>query len=478
VARHARESAYVIRRFGLYTAANVLAMSWTLFAVTRESVFTVSDDAQLELLLLTVPLALLAAAAVTVLVSWALPGARRDAFLQRHFAIYLLTPVLLFLLTRGPNITTQHLGAVFILAFAAWTAHGLEGVWHVIANISDRRAALTLAAVLLVPYFALARYSSTTSTPFDEPLFLLVVPAALAAQLYLTCRDLRIAHRPALIGVSIASLSYPVLTYATEVYPELLAALALVSAARFLRGGRAAKPLAFAASAGAVAVFAAFAALSLALLGDQHPVQTFVPQLGTLGLLFDRTFGLIPRAPIYLVAALGVMPLWRRGRSAVLVTLVVGWLATIIVTASIGSWWTEGRPPSRYLLVGLPLFVVLLAAGLERLASLRAPAWRAVALALAAYSLFLGYVLALLPTLRYDVAADIRLTERNGQLFEFIGRLARPDPAIAFPSIVRGTPLDFALVATWLAAVAALVIVGGKQLTERYRRVGPPTMRP
>lgn len=470
----------MIRRFGLYSAASVVAMSWTLFAVTRESVFTVSDDAQLELVLLTVPLTLLVAAAVSVVVAWALPGARSDAFLRRHFGLYLVTPVLLFQLSRGPGITAQHLGAVYVLAVAAWTAHALEGLWHVVANVSDRRAALTLAAVLLVPYFALVRYSSSAPTAFDQPLYLLVVPAALAAQLYLACRDLRIAHRPALIGVALAGLTYPILSYTSQVYPELLAALALVSAARLVRAGRAATPLALAAAAGAVAVFLLFGALSLATIGDQQPVQTFAPQVGTLGLLFDRTFGLIPRAPIYLVAALGVIPLWRRGRSALLVTLLVGWLATFIVTASVGSWWAEGSPPSRYVLLGLPFIVVLLAAGLEQLARLRAPAWRAVGLGLAAYSLFIAYVFAALPSLRYDVAADIRLTDRSGQLFEFIGRLARPDPAVAFPSIVRGTPLDWALGVAWLALVIALLRFGRDAPHPRNgrKRLHRPASRP
>jgi hypothetical protein len=460
VARHAREGADVIRSFGLYTAANVLAMSWTLFAVTRESVFTVSDDAQLELLVLTVPLALLAATAVTVVVAWALPEARRDAFLRRHFAIYLVTPVLLFLLSRGGDITTQHLGAVYILAIAAWTAHALEGLWHVVANMSDRRAALTLAAVLLVPYFALARYDTTGPTQTDEPLFLLLVAAALAAQLYLACRDLRVAHRPALIGVALACLTHPILSYTSQIYPELLAALALVSAARFVRAGRSASPLALAGAAIGFAVFVVFGALSFILTSDLQPALTFAPQVGTLGLLFDRTFGLIPRAPIYLVAALGVIPLWRRGPSASFVTLFVGWVASFMFAASIGSWWAEGSPPSRYILIGLPFFVVLLAAGLEQLASLRAPAWRAVGAGLASFSLFIAYVFAVLPGLRYDVAADIRLTDRNGQLFEFVGRLARPDPAVAFPSIVRGTPLDFALGIAWLALVIALLRFG------------------
>jgi hypothetical protein len=73
--------------------------------------------------------------------------------------------------------------------------------------------------------------------------------------------------------------------------------------------------------------------------------------------------------------------------------------------------------------------------------------------------LFIAYVFAVLPNIRYDLAVDIRLTERDGQLFEFVGRLVRPDPAAAFPSIVRATPLDLALGAVWLALVVALLVM-------------------
>jgi hypothetical protein len=592
-----------MRRFGIYTGANALAMIWTLFAVTREWVATVPEDAQLELVLLTVPLALLAAAAVTALVAWALPVARRDAFLRRHFAIYLVVPALLFLLSRGGGVTTQHLGAVYLLAIVAWTAHALEALWHVVANLSDRRAALTLAAVLLVPYLGLLPYhNSTMPTASDEPHYLIImqslaldhdldltnnydseayrefypdtlpdrhviqvgpwqypirdlglpllgslpfalagragvvalmglVAAALAAQLYLACRDLRIAHRPALIGTALACLTHPILSYTTQIYPELLAALAFVSAARLVRAGRGATPLALAGAAACVGVlpwlstraalialgvglviaysalrpsapasrarravrvaaaavpfFALLAVLSFVnwqlfgrfmpgaayyLVSDQQQVLTVAAQVGSLGLLFDRTFGLVPHAPIYLVAALGVVPLWRRRASALLVAVFLGWLVAFAFIASIAYWWADGAPSSRYILAGLPFFAVLLAAGLEGLEDLRSPAWRAAAAGLAALSLFIAYVYAVLPNIRYDLAVDIRLTERDGQLFEFVGRLVRPDPAAAFPSIVRGTPLDFVLGAAWVALVAALVIIGGNGAARRYRR--------
>src|SRR4029078_7750144 len=98
--------------------------------------------------------------------------------------------------------------------------------------------------------------------------------------------------------------------------------------------------------------------------------------------------------------------------------------------------------------------------GSDRRESLRACARRALAAGLAAFSLFIAYVYAVLPNIGYDLAVDVRLTERDGQLFEFVGRIVRPDPATAFPSIVRATPLDLALGVLWLALVVALVVMG------------------
>ena len=46
------------------------------------------------------------------------------------------------------------------------------------------------------------------------------------------------------------------------------------------------------------------------------------------------------------------------------------------------------------------------------------------------------------------------------ELFEFVGKLLRPDPALAFPSIVRAAPLDLALGAMWLALVLGTLLIG------------------
>ncbi|MDP9252709.1 MAG: hypothetical protein M3O80_06855, partial [Chloroflexota bacterium] len=165
-----------MRGIFLYAGANLVALAWTLFAVTRPWLGTIAEDPQRELVQRTLLLALAMAAVITALVAVPLPDARRNAFLRRHFAIYLITPALLFLLSRSGGVTTQHVGAVYLLGVAVWTAHALEGLWHVAANLPDRRAAQMLAAVLLVPYFALLPYhNSWMPTASDEPHYLIIM---------------------------------------------------------------------------------------------------------------------------------------------------------------------------------------------------------------------------------------------------------------------------------------------------------------
>ena len=353
-----------------------------------------------------------------------------------------------------------------------------------------------------------------------------LLAAALAAQLYLACRDLGIAQSSAFLAVAGASLMHPLLTYTTQIYPELPAALAFVTAARLVRRGRTTTLTHLALASACVGVLPwlsarawfigigiglviAYCALRPALrptvtglalrvaaglfpfavlvlllsyvdyrmfglflpnagyylIRGQQQVLAFMPQIGALGLLFDRVFGLVPRTPLYLVAALGVVPLFRRARSTELTALALGWLLYFLFIASIAYWWADGSPPSRYLLAGLPFLVVLLAAGIERLRVLRVARSAAVAIAwgLAAYSLFIAYAFAVLPNLRYDVAVDIKDTGSDGALFTFLGRIVRPDPSAFFPSLVTAGATDLLLGSAWLVVVIALIALGRPQ---------------
>jgi hypothetical protein len=344
--------------------------------------------------------------------------------------------------------------------------------------------------------------------------------ALLVLQLFLLLREIEIDRRVALLAVAVTGLTHPVLTYTTQIYPELLVALGLVTAARLLWAGTSssARDLALASlvvgtmpwlstrawfvaiGTGIVLAAAAllgpgrvrrmpaaavpFAVLVLALcyvnwrmfglfipsagyylIRDQQQVLAYAPQVGALGLLFDRDFGLVPRSPVYLLAFVGAIPLFRLARGAgrwEVAALFFAWLLSFVYVANIAYWWADGSPPSRYLLSTIPFLVVAVACGIEtieRAARLR-PLLRVATWAAVGWTAFVTFVFAVDPGLRYDLAADIRESSNAGALFTFLGRLVRPEPGLAFPSLVRIDVATYLLCAAWLAIVVALVALG------------------
>jgi len=349
-----------------------------------------------------------------------------------------------------------------------------------------------------------------------------VLGALLAAQLFLLARDLGFRRDHAFLAIALASFTHPVLTYTTQIYPELAIALIFATVARLVRRGRGSSwqaralasaltallpllstrawliaapvalviglfavlstaPLAeratraFAAGAPFVVIVGALTIANGAMFGvylpsagyyiirDQQQVLAYTPHVGGMGLLFDRVFGLVGRAPIYLLALLGLGALWARRRSggAAFLVLAAGWLAYFAYIASIAYWWADGGPPSRYLLGSIPFLVIALAGGLELLAAVR---WRALAVAgvalLAWASAFVTYVYAVLPNLRYDLALDIRARNGSGQLWDHLGRVIRPEPGDLLPSLVTLDPPSIALAVAWGLVGVALVVAG------------------
>ena len=363
--------------------------------------------------------------------------------------------------------------------------------------------------------------------------------AALAVQVYLLLRDLAFAPRLALLATAGTALLHPLLTYTAQVYPEILAALAFVTAARLMRrgSGATARDLALASAAlgtlpwlttrawptviGAGVVLAwfalrnpragsdtaeirqgshdtparlarvgaaalPFAALVLALsalnwlqfglfmpaagyflIRDQQAVFGLAPQVGALGLLFDRVFGLVGRAPLYLLAFLGAAKLVRRardGHGAELIPLALGWGLSFLYIADIAYWWADGSPQPRYLVATMPFLVAGVAAGIETIASMARARDLAAGLAwtAAAWGGLVTFAYTVIPTVGYDLAVDIRESGSSGRLFDYIGRVVRPDPGVFFPSLVRIDGASVALSVAWLAVAAALVLAGSR----------------
>jgi hypothetical protein len=89
------------------------------------------------------------------------------------------------------------------------------------------------------------------------------------------------------------------------------------------------------------------------------------PYLGFLGLLFDRSYGVLPTAPLYVAVAAGLLVLFRRDRwaAAVLTIPCLGYLSFMSFSQ---VWFGGWSPPGRYAIAGLVLLVPTVALVLNR----------------------------------------------------------------------------------------------------------------
>ena len=385
--------------------------------------------------------------------------------------------------------------------------HGIH-VGNAIYSLRD----MGLPVLAVIPY-ALAGRTGVL-------VLICVFGALLAAQLYLLMRDLAFDRRIAFLAVAATVFVHPFITYTTQIYPDLIAAVMFVTAIRLIRHGTATplRNLALASAfvgtlpwlttrawfvaigLGLVLAYAAlwprrdlvrrFAAAALPftalvlllcylnwrlfgwfipgagyfLIRDQQEILNYAPQSGIPGLLFDRAFGLVPRAAIYLLAFIGIGALWRRRRlyGPQLAALVLGWGFYFLYIADIVTWHADGGPPSRYLLVGLPFLVVAVAGGLEtafasagRLrTALLILTWVAVC-----WSAFVAFVYAVLPDLRYEYMPQIR--DGNAvHLWLELGRLLRPDIQTALPSFYGHEVATIPLAIVWVVIAIFLGAIG------------------
>ena len=392
--------------------------------------------------------------------------------------------------------------------------HGIH-VGNAIYSLRD----MGLPVLAVIPY-ALAGRTGVL-------VLICVFGALLAAQLYLLLRDLAFDRRVAFLAVAVTLFVHPFITYTTQIYPDLIAAVVFVTAVRLIRQGTATplRNLALASAfvgalpwlttrawfvaigVGLVLAYEAlwprrdlvrrflaaalpFTALVLLLcylnwrlfgwfipgagyflIRDQQEILNYAPQVGVPGLLFDRAFGLVPRAAVYLLAFVGIWALWRRRRlyGPPLAALVLGWGFYFLYIADIVTWHADGGPPSRYLLVGLPFLIVAVAGGLEtalasagRLrAALLVLTWVAVW-----WSAMVAFVYTVLPDLRYEYMPQIR--DGNAvHLWLELGRVLRPDIQTALPSFYGHETATPFLALLWVALAILFGAVGYIATTRR-----------
>ena len=226
--------------------------------------------------------------------------------------------------------------------------------------------------------------------------FLTALAAALAAR---RAAEMGFGRRAVLRAWLLSLLTYPALTFASQLWPAALgmaaAAVLLWAAARpapvvgvaaalvailvKVRLGLIAVPVALVtalrrrrwiAVAGlGVAVIVAAAIVTLLLggpLGVHHlrelaPASPIAPLRALWGLAWDAAGGLAFAAPLWLVALTGLVAVWRSGGPGER-ALLAGAALTVLALLPRGEWYGGGSPPARYLAPLLPLVLLALAA--------------------------------------------------------------------------------------------------------------------
>jgi hypothetical protein len=209
-------------------------------------------------------------------------------------------------------------------------------------------------------------------------------------------RELGVGEDRVRFLVVVSAATYPLATFATQIWTELVGALAvallLVVAAKphggrvrsaviaiaaavvktrlalltfpimavvWLRRSRIIGILLLAAGAGAVSiagqVFMGHPFGPYRRLHDLWPSDPLLAVRVLGGLVFDAAGGLVFSAPLWLAAAAGFMMLWRRGGPGER-ALLIGCGLTVAALLHSEEWYGGGAPPARYLVAMLPAF--------------------------------------------------------------------------------------------------------------------------
>jgi hypothetical protein len=359
--------------------------------------------------------------------------------------------------------------------------------------------------LLIAPAYALGRLLKPAAPQRAVWYLLALVSALLAAELYALCQPRGRLHAAA--AASIVLLP-PMLPMTVQIYPEMPAAWLAVAAYRRLgrpgTGRTIAAALAIAAlpwlhvklsalafglllaSAlrpapeqesgrthwrrlvpGALALAGSLAALSFfsavhygsflptASYGKSASVLSTGIVRGTLGLLFDQSFGLIVRAPVLLVLLPGLVLLARRRPSEALGLLAVAGSLFAIV-ASYHMWWGGWSPPGRFV---VPIAPFLLLAALE--AAALAPASRLAGLSSLLWLLSLAVGLRVLPPPPTWMGGSRALAYQDSVEPDGLCVLLSQgwDLCASLPRLVQVTPREWAL-GVIVAAAALLTGLG------------------
>jgi hypothetical protein len=184
---------------------------------------------------------------------------------------------------------------------------------------------------------------------------------------------------------------------------------------------------------------------------------------GISGLLIDQQFGLLPNAPVYVAALLGLACLWRARRRFV-IELAVAVMPYTVAAASYHMWWGGRSTPARFIVPVLLPFGVAIAAAWQRAGT----AARAAIAALLASSIGITAILASVD------GGGLAYNTRDGYALwlEWVAPVVRLP--LAVPSLFR---FGGALATAWAQAGAwALALAAGWILLRKRSSVPAPAV--
>jgi len=282
--------------------------------------------------------------------------------LQGDYEAYIPGPLRPHYLTRGVNheIYSVHAPGLPAVVAPVFAVFGYPGVLGFLALVSGCATALAWRAVWLVTRDVAASWfgwaTVSLSVPFLFQAFA-VYPDGFGAALVMTgVLTAILGERASPRLLLVTGLALALLPWLHTRFAVTAGALGLVILARQITAAdRVRRVIAFAAPpiVSAIAWFSFF----YVLYGTPNPAAPYggytqtavsnIPQ-GLAGLLFDQQFGLVPKAPVYLCALVGFVPLARRQpRLAAELALVV--LPYTIAASLYAMWWGGFASPARFL---------------------------------------------------------------------------------------------------------------------------------
>jgi len=274
------------------------------------------------------------------------------------------------------------------------------------------------------------------------------VPSALALAVSLRL----LLAQPSGAAAAVAALAASTLPWLHVKMTLAAAALGAVALAR-LRG----KPRAvFVAVAGAAA--AAYVLYHLTVFGHPTPLAIYggvprdvlssSPLRALVGLLLDRSFGLLPYAPVFLLALAGVVPLCRRPAGEWLPHVAVA-LGVLLPALAWRMWWGGLCPPARFLVPLLPFMGVALACALAAGGWLVRARWALLAA---------GWLLALFLIWRPEDRLLLNRADQPTRLWEY----TLPEVGRWLPSLVSTQPRELVVAAAWCIALGAVLLLDAR----------------